>query len=85
MHLHIYKDAEFIVLLKALSIIAGFYHLPNTPRTSEIFLRNGAVLVEFKTLRHVILSASEEEVGGVSQNTRMEIQIITTLEALGNL
>ena len=46
MELHIDTDAEYLVLPKARSIITGFYHLTNTPQTSDRFLRNGAIFVE---------------------------------------
>ena len=84
MQLHIDKDTAYLFLLKPCSVIAGFYHLTNTPHTSDIFLRNGVILIEWKTLRHVVESAAESEVGGFFHNAQMEIPIKNKSEALGN-
>ena len=65
MKLHIDTDAAYLVLSKELITTVGFYHLTNTPHTSEIFFRNGAILVECKI--------SESEVGVVFQDTGTEI------------
>ena len=48
------------------------------------FFRNGAILVECKTLRHVVAQESEAEVGGLLHNDRMEIPMRNSLEALGH-
>ena len=65
MQLNIDTDAAYIVLPKEHIRTAGFYHITNTPHTSEIFFRNGAILVECKI--------SESEVGVVFQDTGTEI------------
>ena len=59
MQLFIDTKAAYLVLPKAYSKITGFYHLTNTPHTSYTFFRNGAILVECKTLQHVIESSAE--------------------------
>ena len=58
MQLHIHKDVYYLVFPKARSGVAGFYHLINTPHTSDIFFRNGIILFKYKTLRHVVASAA---------------------------
>ena len=84
MKLHIDTDAAYLVLSKELIITVGFYHITNTPHTSETFFRNGAILVECKTLRHVVASAAEAEIGIVLHTSRMAIPIRNKLEALGH-
>ena len=45
---------------------------------------NGAILVECKTLRHVVSSAAEAETGGVFHNAQKAIPIRTILHALNH-
>ena len=82
MQLHIYTDASYLVLTKELSTITGFYHPKNTPHTSDRFLRNGAILFEWKTLQNIVESEAEAEVGGIFRNEQTEIPIINKLESL---
>ena len=71
MQLHIDTEAAYPVLPKSWSRITGFYHLTNTPYTSDIFFSNGVIFVEWKKLRHVLSSAVEAEVCVVFRNSRM--------------
>ena len=50
MILHIDSDAAYLVAPKAKSRIAGFYHLTNHPSHCQTPQRNGAIMVECKTL-----------------------------------
>jgi hypothetical protein len=45
---------------------------------------NGAILVECKTLRHVVASAAEAETGGIFHNVQVAIPIRRILTALGH-
>ena len=85
MQLHIYKETADHVFPKAQTIIRGFYRLTNTPHTNDRFYRNGAIFVEWKTLRYAVASAVEAEVGRFFYNAQMEIPIRNTLESLGHL
>ena len=64
MVLHVDSDAACLVLPGAKSRIASFYCLSDHPnKTTHPFL-NGAILVECKTSRQVVLSVAEAEVAG---------------------
>ena len=52
--IYCYTYTEDLVLLKAHILIAGFYHLINTPHTSDRLFWNGAILVEYKTIQNVV-------------------------------
>ena len=84
MKLHIDSDAAYLVMPKARSRIAGYFNFgqPNTTLTQEN--PNGAVLIECKTLRHVVASAAEAEVGGIFHNAQIALPIRYMLEQLGH-
>ena len=85
MVLHIDSDAAYLVQPNAKSRIAGFFRLQDAgPSSSPHPNINGAVLVECKTLRHVVASAAEAETAGVFHNAQMGIPIRTLLIALGH-
>ena len=65
MILNIDNDAAYLVAPKSRSRVAGCYHLSSVPNVTEYPRLNGAVLVECKTLRHVVSSAAEVETGGI--------------------
>jgi len=60
---------------KARSRIAGFFNFskPNYKRPEA--KPNGVFLIECKTLRHVVVSAAEAEVGGIFHNVQLAISI----------
>ena len=68
----------------AWSRIASYYHFPTrrTPNLNK--LPNGAVLVECKTLKHVVASAAEAEIAGVFHSAQTAIPIRRILRALGH-
>ena len=81
MALHVDTDAAYLVLPPARSRYAGYFYLSdrlldysqNTP------MPNGAVLVECRSLRHVMSSAAEAECGGTFENARAAIPIAYVL------
>ena len=81
MILHVDPDAAYLVLPKARSRYAGYFYLSDrmydyvhgTP------MPNGAILVECRSLRHVMSSAAEAECGGTFENARAAIPIRYTL------
>ena len=87
MVLHVDSDAEYLVMPQARSRIAGYYYLSDDTTT---FLKkkqpshNAPTLVECKTLRHVVASATEAETGGIFHNAQMAISIRQVLETLGH-
>ena len=82
MVLHIDSDAAYLVAPEAKSRIAGFYHLNSHDRTNLI--HNGALLVECKSLRHVVASSAEAETAGLFHNAQTAIPIRYMLSQLGH-
>ena len=84
MVLHVDSDAAYIVAPKARSRIAGFYYLSNhTNKTTHPTL-NGEILVECKTLFHVVSSFAEAEISGVFHNAQVSIPIRRIVEVLNH-
>ena len=85
MVLRVDTDAAYLVMPKSRSRIAGYFylgHLKHNPVPNHL---NGAILVECKTLRHVVASAAEAEVGGVFHNAQTAIPIRNMLTRLGHI
>ena len=82
MILNVDSDAAYLVAPKARSRIAGFYHLTNHPSQCQQPQRNGAIMVECKTLRQVVSSAAEAETAGVYYNAQSTLPIRHLLHAL---
>ena len=62
MILHIDSNAAYLVLPKAYSCIAGYFHLASTTLSMPTHSNdNGAILIECKGLQHVVSSAAEAE------------------------
>ena len=81
MQLHVDSDAAYLVAPKARSRIAGYFslesHQPNpTP--------HGPILVECRTLRHVVASSAEAEIAGIFHNAQIAIPIRYMLQQLGH-
>ena len=75
MILNVDSDAAYLVQPQAKSRVAGYFHLSNLPAPTHHPTINGAILVECKTLRHVVASAAEAETAGVFHNAQMSIPI----------
>ena len=78
------SDAAYLVLPYAKSQIAGFYHLTNHFSTQSPTFRNCPILVECKTLKHVVTSAAEAETSALFHNAKTAIPIRRILIALGH-
>ena len=84
MILNVDSDAAYLVLPGARSRIAGFYQLTNTPSSSTPPMLNAPILVECKTLRHVVTSAAEAETSAAYHNAQEIIHIRRLLKSLGH-
>ena len=85
MILYIDSDAAYLVMPGAKSRISGYFQLGNKNGfTSFPNGVNGAILVECKTLRHVVASAAEAETGGVFHNAQIGVIVRTALTELGH-
>ena len=80
MILDVHSDAAYLVAPKARSRIAGFFKLG----TNETVQTTCPILVECKTLRHVVASSAEAEVAGVFHNAQISLPIRHLLSSLGH-
>ena len=75
------------MLPKACSRIAVYYFLSDKPPPPPIRPKptaNGPILVECKTLRHVVASAVEAECGGIFHNAQVAIPLQQVLIDMGH-
>ena len=79
---HVENDTSYLVAPKARDRIGGYYPLSNYPTVTKRPRLNGAILIEYKTLRHVLSSVVEVEVVGVFHNAQMTILIRIILEVM---
>jgi len=84
MVLHVDSDAAYLVSPKAKSRISGFFYMSDHPEKTHQPTPNGAILVECKTLRHVVASAAEAEIAGVFHNAQVALEIRRILEVLNH-
>ena len=68
MILQVESDATYPVLPKARSLIAGYFRLSKQLKNTRQQHPNGAVLIEYKTLKNVVSSAAEGERCGIFHN-----------------
>ena len=68
MVLSIDSDAAYLVLPKAKSRIAGYYHLSDHLSKTNQSKLNGAILVEYKVLKYVVSSSAEAKTAGIFHN-----------------
>ena len=84
MILSIDSDAAYLVMPQAKSRIAGYFYMNNSPSSTPLTVLNGAILVECKTLRHVVASAAEAETAGIFHNAQIAIPLCHILISLGH-
>ena len=80
MILNIDSDAAYLVKPQARSCIAGYFQL-NSSKQSNPYI-NGAILIERKTLRHVVASSAEAETAGLFHNAQIAVPIRYMLEQM---
>ena len=73
MILHIDSNAAYFVKPRARSRVAGVFYLGNM-KPRRLPQLNGAILIEYKTLRHVVASAAEVETGGIFHMRKRDYQ-----------
>ena len=85
MILNIETDAAYLVLPKARSRLAGYFYMGHHKGKKSPFTPlNGAIIVECKTILHVVASAAEAETAGLFHNAQIAVPIRHILEALGH-
>ena len=83
MFLHIDSDAAHLVMHKAKSHMFGYYNLSGHIDKKFLPKLNGATLVTYKNLLHVVTCSAESETVGVFLNDQMDIPICHALEGFG--
>ena len=83
MILHIDSNATYLVLPKAKSRIAGYYYLSDHLKKMKYPKLNGVILVECKTLCHIVTLLAKAKTAGVFHNTQIAKPIWHILEYLG--
>ena len=68
MTLHVDSNTAYLVGSKARSRIAEYCYLSSLPDRSKLRSLNGSILVEYRTLWHVVASAVEAEAAGSFYN-----------------
>ena len=84
MILNVDSDAAYLVLPKAKSRIVGFFQLTDNVQNTKAPHRNGPLLVECKTIKHVVTSAAEAETSALFHNAKTSISICRLLIELGH-
>ena len=85
MTLHVDSDATYLVTPQSKSRIARFYHLASSPSKHYPPPLNRGLLVECKTLHHIVASAAEAEMTGVFYNAQITILARRILHALNHV
>ena len=76
------RYAAYLIAPKVRSRVVGYYHLIGDSSITQYSKLNGAIHVEYKTLRYVVSSTAESEVVSVFHNTQVDIPVRTLLHAL---
>ena len=82
MILNVDSNTAYLVAPKARSCVASYYQLTANPTKTPHPTINGAILVECKTLRHVVSSAAEAETAAIFHNAQQAVPIRIILQAL---
>ena len=75
MILEVDTDAAYLIMPKARSRYAGYFRLLHNKNKPHRHIHNGAILIESKTIRHVVSSAAEAETKGVFNNAKTTVGI----------
>lgn len=76
------SDAAYLVEPNARSRIAGYFQLNSAKKSNQYV--NGALLIECKTLRHVVASSAEAETAGLFHNSQVALPIHYMLTQLSH-
>lgn len=81
MILEVNPDAAYLALPKAQSRIAGFFHLTDHKESTKL---NGPLLVECKTIKHVISSVAEAETSTLYHNAQTAFPHLSSSHCSGS-
>eukprot|EP00957_Ditylum_brightwellii_P162122 12343373-Ditylum_brightwellii.AAC.1 len=84
--LHVNSNAAYLVINGAKSRIIGcFYWASNPPALNyNKMLHNAPILIECRTLKHVVCSAAEAKCGALFHNSQTVMGICSVLGAIGH-
>ena len=71
------SSAAYLLAPQVRSRVAGYFQLTSYPSKTTHPSINGAILVECKTLRHVVSLSAEAEMAGIYHNAQMAVPIRT--------
>jgi hypothetical protein len=80
---HIHSDASYLSENEAKSRVGVLFYMGSNTKTDKK-LKNGAILIISKVLKHVMSLAAEAEIGAVFTNAKEGEVLRTTLEELGH-
>ena len=84
MVLEVDTDAAYLVMPKARSRYAGYFRLLDQQNKPQRHMYNGAVLIDCKTIRHVVSSAAEAETKAVFHNAKTAVGLRNLLISMGH-
>ena len=88
MSLHIDSDAAYLVMPNARSRFAGYYYLskypPSNLHDNTSIPLNAPILIECKTIRHVVASAAKAETSGLFHNAQTGLILRQLLRDFGH-
>ena len=85
MILAVESDASYLSIPKARSRAAGFFYLTSTPTPTQApVMPNGAIHILCQTMREVLSSAAEAELGALFHNAKEACALRIALEEMGH-
>eukprot|EP00957_Ditylum_brightwellii_P026903 2033719-Ditylum_brightwellii.AAC.1 len=87
MQLHIDSDAAYLVVNGAKSCTAGYLYCASNPNALNYNKtpHNALILIECRTLKHMVCSISEAECSALFHNSLTAMGLCNILEAIGHL
>jgi hypothetical protein len=82
MILLINSNAAYLIIPKAKSRVVGYFQLNDDPKQIPYPIVNGVILVKYKALRYVVLSATKAETARIFYNAQVAIPIQYILKQL---
>jgi hypothetical protein len=88
MILHVDSDASYLTAPKSRSRAGGYHYLSNYPASTssdtDTLTANGAINILCITMKEVLASAAEAELGALFHNAREACPMRTTLDEMGH-
>eukprot|EP00957_Ditylum_brightwellii_P151402 11529439-Ditylum_brightwellii.AAC.1 len=84
MQLHVDSDAAYLVINGTKSRITGYFYCASSPHALNYNKtpHNAPILIEFRTLKHVVCSVAEAECGALFYNSQTTMGLRNLLETI---